>query len=149
MSNPLRSIEDYELFVYTLAEQFPAIQQSALTVARRGSSLARVAGELRFGGQFRLVIRERIVYDRLPAIIDDYGYEVWQGNTKLYWYDLQPHPNALELQSTQPHHKHVPPDIRHNRVPAPGLSFSQPNRPLLIREIEALLKGAATSLKSD
>jgi hypothetical protein len=28
------------------------------------------------------------------------------------------------------------PDIKHNRVPAPGISFEQPNLPFLIEEIE-------------
>jgi hypothetical protein len=40
--------------------------------------------------------------------------------------------------STHPHHKHIPPNIKHNRIPAPGLSFDQPNLPLLIAEIEQL-----------
>lgn len=66
----------------------------------------------------------------------DYGYEIWQGGEKLYWYDPQPHPDAPTLVSTYPHHKHIPPDIKHNRVPAPGLSFTQPNLPLLIDEVE-------------
>ncbi len=35
-----------------------------------------------------------------------------------------------------PHHKHIPPDIKHHRIPAPGLSFQQPNLPFLIEEIE-------------
>jgi hypothetical protein len=37
---------------------------------------------------------------------------------------------------THSHHKHVPPDVKHNRIPAPGLSFSHPNLPFLIEEIE-------------
>jgi hypothetical protein len=40
------------------------------------------------------------------------------------------------LASTYPHHKHIPPDLRHNRVPAHGISFEQPNLPTLIEEIE-------------
>jgi len=32
--------------------------------------------------------------------------------------------------------KHVPPDIKHHRVPAPELSFTRPNLPVLIAEIE-------------
>ena len=138
MSNPLRSPEDYELFLYTLVEQFPAVRRSTLTLTRRGASLARVAGELTFDHGVRLVVRQRIIYDRLPAVIDSYGYEVWQGEEKQYWYDSQPHPDDLALQSTQPHHKHMPPDIKHHRIPAPGLSFNQPNLPILIQEIEAL-----------
>ncbi len=40
-----------------------------------------------------------------------------------------------------PHHKHVPPDIKRNRIPAPALSFTRPNLPLLIEEIERELLG--------
>lgn len=29
----------------------------------------------------------------------------------------------------------VPPDIKHHRIPAPGLSFDSPNLPMLIGEI--------------
>jgi uncharacterized protein DUF6516 len=138
MSNPLRTPEDYELFLYTLAEQFPAVRRSTLTLTRRGASLARVAGELTFDQGIRLVVRQRIVYDRLPAVIDSYGYEVWQSEEKRCWYDSQPHPGDLSLQATHPHHKQAPPDIRHHRLPAPGMSFVQPNLPMLIQEIEAL-----------
>ena len=35
-----------------------------------------------------------------------------------------------------PHHKHVLPDIKHNRVPAPEISFERPNLPMLIEQIE-------------
>lgn len=45
----------------------------------------------------------------------------------------------LTLAGTHPHHKHVAPDIKHHRVPASGLSFTQPNLPFLIREIETTL----------
>jgi hypothetical protein len=34
----------------------------------------------------------------------------------------------------------VPPDIKHNRIPAPAMSFSHPNLPALIREIEELIE---------
>lgn len=34
--------------------------------------------------------------------------------------------------------KHIPPDIKHHRVPAPDLSFTRLNLPALITEIEAL-----------
>ena len=57
---------------------------------------------------------------------------------ELYWYDSQPHPHEPELQITHPHHKHNPPDIKHNRIPAPEMSFHQPNLPALIREIEEI-----------
>jgi len=47
-----------------------------------------------------------------------------------------PHPNDPSLASTDPHHKHVPPNIKHHRVPAPDLSFTRPNLPFLNEEIE-------------
>jgi hypothetical protein len=140
MNNPLRTSEDYELFLYTLADQFPSVRCSTVTFVRRGASLARVAGELHFDHEIRLVVRERVLYRRLPAVIDEYGYQVWQGDDKLCWYDPQPHPNDQALQSTHPHHKHIPPTIKHNRVPAPEMSFTRPNLPALIREIETLIE---------
>lgn len=138
MNNPLRSPEDYELFLYTLGEQFPSVHHSTLTFARIGISLARVAGEITFTGNIRLVVRERVIYDRLPCTIDGYGYEVWRGDEKLYWYDSQPHPYDQSLQKNHPHHKHIPPNIKHNRIPAPDISFDHANLPVLIREIETL-----------
>jgi hypothetical protein len=141
MSNPLRTPEDYELFLYTLTEQFPSVRRSTVTLVRVGSSLARVAGELYFSHNIRLAIHERVLYHRLPAVLDWYGYEVWQGEKKLYWYDSQPHPGEEQLQSAHPHHKHIAPDLKHHRIPAPEMSFIQPNLPALIREIEELVKG--------
>jgi len=137
---PLRTPEDYELFLYTLSEQFPSVRRSTVTLIRRGVALARAAGDLHFAHGIRLVIRERLVCYRLPAVIDWYGYEVWRGSEKLYWYDSQPHPSDAALQSTHPHHKHVPPDIKHHRIPAPEMSFGRPNLPALIHEIEALIE---------
>ncbi|HHW88388.1 MAG TPA: hypothetical protein GX400_19555 [Chloroflexi bacterium] len=119
MDNPLRTDADYELFIYSVAESYQSVERSTLTFVRKGATFALISGELHLVGGYRIVVRERIVYDRLPAEIDWYGYEVWRESEKLYWYDSQPHPNEPKLQSTHPHHKHVPPDIKHNRIPAP------------------------------
>lgn len=138
--NPLRTSEDYELFLYTLSDKFSSICNSTITFARKGISLARVSGELSFDHSIKLVVRERILYNRLPAIIDWYGYEVWQENQKLYWYDSQPHPDKITLQNNHPHHKHIQPDIKHNRIIAPTMSFTRPNLTSLIQEIEELIE---------
>lgn len=140
MMNPLRTPDDYELFLYTLADRFPSVRKSNIVFVRRGATLARVAGEVFFEQNIRLVVRERILYHRLPAVIDWYGYEVWQGDEKLYWYDSQPHPDDPALVSTDPHHKHIPPNIKHHRIPAAHLSFTRPNLPELIQEIEEYMK---------
>jgi hypothetical protein len=145
MTSPLRTPDDYELFLYTLPDQFESIRSSTVTFVRRGNSLARVSGEIAFDHEIRLVIVERILFNRLPAVIDAYGYEVWREEEKLYWYDSQPHPDDESLQITHPHHKHIPPDIKHNRVPAPEMSFSAPNIPALIEKIEELIKSIEES----
>ncbi len=142
MNNPLRTLEDYELFLYTLAGRFKSIHQSTVTLVRRGASLARVAGEIHFTGGLRVVVMERLVAGRTPVVIDAYGYEIWRAEEKLCWYDCQPHPNEPALQATHPHHKHVPPDLKHHRVPAPQMSFARPNLPALIAEVESLITEA-------
>jgi len=140
--NPFQSLREYELFVYTLPHQFPRIVRSTLIVARRGRFYAEVNGELAFPDGYRLNVYERLTWDAGPLTIEGYSYEVWRGSVELCWYDSQPHPHDPTLASTDPHHKHIPPDIKHHRVPAPGLSFSAPNLPFVIREIEALLPQA-------
>lgn len=74
----------------------------------------------------------------------DYSYTVFQGEERVRWYDPQPHAETPELASTFPHHRHGPPDttvpeaqrsgIKHNRRPAPGISFRAPNLPTLIAD---------------
>lgn len=136
-----QSLRDYEEFIYTLPQQFPTIVYSTLVVVRRGRRVATVSGEIMFSHGYRLVVKERLTFDSGQLVLTRYGYEVWCGEEKLYWYDSQPHPHDPNLTATDPHHKHIPPDIRHHRVPAPELSFADPNLPFLIREIEQPLKG--------
>lgn len=144
--DPFRSLADYELFLYSLAETHASVESTTLVLVRRGATLARVSGEVHFGSDLRLVVRERLVFDAHRVRLDAYGYEVWRGQEKLWWYDPQPHPNVPTLQSTHPHHKHIPPDIKHNRIPAPKMSFERPNLTELIREVEVLLRCAPSAL---
>jgi len=80
-----------------------------------------------------------IFADRIPAEIVKYGYEIWHGDTIICWYDSQPPPNDPTLAETMPHHKHVHPNIKHNRIPAPAMTLRQPGIPRLIEEVEAEL----------
>ena len=138
--NPLRSLADYERFIYTLPQQFSSLRSSTLTVIRRGANVARLTGEIELTGEYRIIVREKLSFASTPGVIKNYGYEVWRGGEKLYWYDPQPHPDDPSLASTYPHHKHIPPDIKHHRIPAPELSFTEPNLPFLIQETEQLLE---------
>ena len=137
--NPFQSLRDYETFVYTLQQSFPQIIRSTLVVAQRGRLFAELSGEIILASGHRLVVYERLTWDTGPLSLEGYSYEVWHGSEKLYWYDSQPHPGDPTLASTNPHHKHVPPDIKHHRIPAPDLSFTPPNLTFLIREIETAL----------
>ena len=136
--NPLQSLPDYEQFVYTLPQRHASIRYSTLTVIRRGATIALLTGTVELVGVYRLVAREKLSFAEGLGVIVGYGYEVWQGERLLYWYDSQPHPDDPTLSETHPHHKHIPPEIKNHRIPAPGLSSSQPNLPFLITEIEKL-----------
>lgn len=137
--NPFQSLRDYERFIYTLKQRFPLIQSSTLVVLTRGKRVAILQGELTFTQGYRIAIKERLSFDSDEVRIEFYGYELWHNAEKFAWYDAQPHPNDVNLASTHPHHKHTPPDIKHNRIPAPSMSFTQPNLPALIEEITQLL----------
>ena len=97
-------------------------------------------GEIWFDNDVKLRVLEVVRFDVTPSRIGRYGYEVWQGESKLYGYDSHPHPHDTSLADTHPHHKHIPPNIKHHRIPAPALSFRRPNLSVLIREIEALVE---------
>ncbi|WP_295396303.1 DUF6516 family protein [uncultured Thiodictyon sp.] len=133
--NPFQSIADYEKFVYELGSRFAVIRRSSLVVIRRGATVAVLRGEIEFDQGLRLCVRERLTFECSPGSIREYGYEVWRNSELLYWYDSQPHPGDPLLAETHPHHRHIHPDIKHHRIPAPGLSFEQPNIPFLVQEI--------------
>jgi hypothetical protein len=138
--NPFQSLRDYEEYVYTLKQRFPSIQRSTLVIIRRGKRIAVLQGEIFFTNGFRISLKERLSYDDGPVAIEDYGYELWRNDEKLAWYDAQPHSNDPSLASSFPHHKHVPPDIKHHRIPALNMSFTQPNVVALIQEVEQLVE---------
>jgi hypothetical protein len=138
--SPFQSISDYENYVYTLKERYSSIQSSTLIVIRRGKCIATTQGELIFERGYRIVIKERLSFDSGQVNIESYGYEFWQNSEKIAWYDSQPHPDDINLESTNPHHKHILPDIKHHRIPSPEMQFDKPNLSVLIHEVEKLLK---------
>lgn len=136
--NPLASVADYSQFLAELVNR-PGVERSTITVWSASPYTGVAEGELFFVGGFRLRMREELDFDEY--LIASYGYEVYREAEKLYWYDDFPHPNDPTLASTHPHHKHVPPNIKRNRVPAPGISFATPNLPQIIQELEELIRG--------
>ncbi|MDI6794698.1 MAG: DUF6516 family protein, partial [bacterium] len=107
------------------------LQSKIGLVAARGRAKK---GEVYFGQD--LVLRVLEVVDTRQRRIEWYGYELWRANEELWWYDSWPHPDTPKLAITHPHHQHIPPDIKHHRIPAPSLSFDTPNLPFLILKIE-------------
>lgn len=155
MDNPLHTRILYEQFLYTLPARYAQIQSSTLRYVPAGAYFGRVEGCIVFETGLVLCAIEYLTFLQRGEI-EQYRYEVSRPHTpgqkiavsdaeyctihyaekeKLYWYDSQPHPNDPLLASTYPHHKHILPDLKHHRVPAPGLSFTEPNLPRLIQEI--------------
>ena len=137
MRDPLRSLSEYSQYI---AESFsrPNVKSSTVAVWSDSPYTGVAEGEVVFVNGLRLRMREEVDFD--AGIIISYGYEVYRGEERLYWYDDFPHPNDPTLALTFPHHKHIPPDIKHHRVPATEMSYNRPNLPALINEIEEIGK---------
>ena len=136
--NLIKSLNGYSRYVGEICNR-SAVKSSTITVWSVSKYTGIAEGEVFLINGYRLRMREELDFDE--GIITSYGYEVYRGDEKLFWYDDFPHPNDPALALTHPHHKHVPPDMKHNRIPAPGVSFLKPNLLLILREIEGLIKG--------
>ena len=130
----LSSIESYSQAIYTFLDTATAVRGHTIRIYPRGAWVGVMEGRVEFDKGVVLRVYERLDFARQR--IRAYSYEVWQGQQQLYWYDPWEHPEDASLASSFPHHKHIPPDIKHHRVPAPDLSFTRPNLPFLIEEIE-------------
>lgn len=108
-------LKTYREFVYRASELSPHITRSMLVFYTIGTATTVVTGQIEFVDNIVLVVAEALSFAPGHRRITRYGYEVWRGGEKLYWYDPQPHPNDPTLVATHPHHKHVPPDIKHPR----------------------------------
>ena len=115
----LKSLARYSSFVAEILDR-PTVERSTVAVWSESPCAGTAEGEVYFKGGYRLRIREELDFD--AGLITAYGYEVYRGTERLYWYDDFPHPNDPTLAATHPHHKHVPPDIKRHRIPAPQMS---------------------------
>ena len=134
--NPLASLNDYSRFVAALVSR-PTVLHSTLVVWSASPYSGVAEGEISFAEGLKLRVLEELDFE--TRLITGYSYEVYRHEEKLYWYDDFPHPDDPELAATHPHHKHIPPDIKHHRVPAPGIHSDRPNPTTLIDDIEARL----------
>ena len=135
MSEVLKSLEAYSRYVADLMDRF-AVERSTVTVWSISKYMGIAEGEIFVGEGYRLRIREEI--DFAEGVVVSYGYEAYCGDERLYWYDNFPHPNDPTLAETYPHHKHVPPNIKRNRIPAPNMRSGRPNLAELLKEIDEI-----------
>jgi len=133
MSAPLDDIASYSAFVYALAERHPFLTSSTLALAPIGATLARLEGRIECPNGIHLEIWELI--DFAARRIRTYSYEVYRGGEKICWYDSWEHPEIPAVASTFPHHKHVLPNLREHRLPAPGISFESPNLDVVLGNV--------------
>jgi hypothetical protein len=137
---------EYENLLYGISEQFAEIASSTLRLYPNSKTTAFVRGSVYFKNGIELQVFEYL--DVTDGEILDYSYTVFYNNDKIRWYDPQPHPEIESLQSTFPHHRHEPPNIKQNRLPAPGISFHAPNLHTLIRDCIELGKSLQASAVS-
>lgn len=137
MSPPLASYAEYVQLICSLLTDRDSVARHSLAVYMVSQTIGLTRGQIIFRSGHVLHVFEQV--DFAAQRILKYFYELtYQGET-LWWYDPMPHPGVESLQSTHPHHRHVPPDVKHHRVPAPKLSFSEPNLPHLVEEVESLI----------
>jgi hypothetical protein len=128
---------EYENLLYALPERYPEISASTLRLYTNNSATtAFVRGSVFFRNGLELRVFEYL--DLTDGEIFEYSYTIYRGEEKIRWYDPQPHPEIPALAAAFPHHFHTPPDIKHNRQPAPGISFTAPNLPALITDCTTL-----------
>jgi hypothetical protein len=135
MAFPARA--EYERLLYSLVQDYPAVRSSTLRLYSTSALTAIVDGSIFLNNGLELRVVE--VLDFKHGRIQRYSYTVFRGNEKVRWYDPEPHAEVPELAATFPHHRHEPPDIKHNRRPAPGINFTEPNLPSLIADCIALV----------
>ena len=95
--NPLGSLADYSNFVAELVIR-KTIDRSTVIAWSDSRHTGIAEGEIFFQHGFRLRLREELDFN--ANLIASYGYEVYQGAERLFWYDDFPHPELPELRST-------------------------------------------------
>ena len=131
----LESHEKYTQFIFSLLADRSSVAHHTVSVYTTSRTTGTVRGQVVFHSGHTLRVFEQV--DFLQRRILNYFYEVTYQGERIWWYDPMPHPHVPELQSTHPHHKHVPPNIKRHRIPEARLSFVKPNLPWLIDEAEA------------
>ncbi len=92
--------------------------------------------------EMKLLERRLTLYEEKYGILSQDFYDALMSN-QLERYDEYDETRTdfsrwKGIYETWQRRKHVPPNIKRNRIPAPGISFTTPNLPQIIRELEEL-----------
>ncbi len=132
----LLSRSEYEHYLYTLLPQHRQVDHCTLRLFTNSATTAVVRGQIELTNG--LTVRVFEFLDLADETFLEYSYAIYDSEEIIRWYDAQPHPENPALKPTFPHHYHSPPDIKHNRQPASGISFNAPNLPAIINDCLAL-----------
>jgi hypothetical protein len=88
--NPLASLASYSPFVAELLSH-PIVLRSTVVVWSDSPYTGIAEGEVFLAEDIRLRMREELDFE--AGRITAYGYAVYRGAERLYWYDDFPHPN--------------------------------------------------------
>ncbi len=136
MLSGLNTYAEYSRLIFHLLADRATVESHTIAVYTVSRTLGITRGKVVFRSGHELSVFEQI--DFIAHRIVRYFYQLTYEGEPLWWYDPMPHPHISELQSTHPHHKHIPPDIKRHRVPAPELSFTEPNLLCLIEQVEQI-----------
>jgi hypothetical protein len=95
--DPLKSLSAYSHFIAQSLNR-PNVLRSTVVVWPDSPYTGIAEGEVSFSNGLRLRMREELDFD--AGLITAYGYKVYRGDEKLYWYDDFPHTNDPTLALT-------------------------------------------------
>jgi hypothetical protein len=73
----------------------PTVARSTVVVWSDSPFTGMAEGEVFFTNGFRLRMREELDFD--AALITSYGYEIYRGAERMFWYDDFPHPQDASV----------------------------------------------------
>ena len=93
-NNPLKSLTSYSHYLTEMLHR-PGVDRSTVVVWSESRYTGVAEGEVFFSNGIRFRLREELDFD--AGLITAYGYEVYRGTERLYWYDDFPHPQRSSI----------------------------------------------------
>jgi hypothetical protein len=129
----LSSLESYSLFIAALVNR-RTVLRSTVTVWSDSPYTGIAEAEI-FCRRTEARLREELDFE--AGLITSYGYEVYRGEERLYWYDDFRIPGS-DARLDVPTPQACPAGDQAEPGSAPGLRFDGPNLQVLVSEIDTL-----------